>query len=612
MANSPSYFCDHCGAANQEQAMFCVVCGSLLIVSGPERLLKERYRVREKVGQGGFAFVYKAEDTWYGNRAVAIKDFHLISLPAQEAQEASETFQREVLLLSMLVHPHLPRLYDHFTEAGHCYLVRDFIEGETLEQYLAVRGGSLPLDEVLDIGIQLCTVLDYLHTQRPPIVFRDLKPSNIIRAVTGHIYLIDFGIARHFKPGQVKDTSILGSPGYAAPEQYGRAQTTPQTDIYSLGALLHCLLTGHDPSETPFRFIQPSDHYSSTPEQLRSLLIQLVELDAHKRPSSVALVKHELEQMIARVRPERPRHRVYRDHRGLVLDLAWSPDGTHIISGSSNGALHLWNVTTGHTEGIYIGSDNFALAISLAWSPGGTSIAYGGNNKCVRLWHVVREEDGAMALKPGYLYRGHSNWVTAVAWSPDGAYIASGSDDTTVHVWRVEDIAHSQQAKIYRGHTRWVTAVSWSPDGTAIASGGNDAVVQVWDAATMSTICSYHGHSFGIYALAWSPDGTHIASCSWDHLIQVWGIATGKKVMTYGDHHGAVYTLAWSPDGAYIASAGQDKTVRIWSPITGNTIMVYRGHSGWVYTLAWSPDGTHIASASNDKTVQVWETDMSQ
>ena len=116
----------------------------------------------------------------------------------------------------------------------------DFIAGETLEDYQSKAPNKrLLLSEVLDIGLQLCIVLDYLHSQQPPIVFRDLKPANIIRTPTGKIYLIDFGIARYFKPGQAKDTVALGSLGYAAPEQYGKAQTTPRADIYSLGAVLH-------------------------------------------------------------------------------------------------------------------------------------------------------------------------------------------------------------------------------------------------------------------------------------------------------------------------------------------------------------------------------------
>src|SRR5207302_9750492 len=139
----------------------------------------------------------------------------------------------------------------------------DFIAGETLEEYQSIAPNRrLLLSEVPNIGIQLCTVLHYLHSQQPDIFFRDLKPANIMRTSTGQLYLIDFGIARYFKPGQAKDTVALGSVGYAAPEQYGKAQTTPRADIYSLGAVLHQLLTASEPSQAPFRFrpLRPTSH----------------------------------------------------------------------------------------------------------------------------------------------------------------------------------------------------------------------------------------------------------------------------------------------------------------------------------------------------------------
>jgi serine/threonine protein kinase len=175
-----------------------------------------------------------------------------------------------------------------------------FIKGETLADYFSnAQGGKLPLDEALQIGIQLCTVLDYLHNQQPAIIFRDLKPTNIMRMPDGHIYLIDFGIARHFKPGQAKDTAYYGSMGYAPPEQYGKAQTTPQSDIYSLGATLHQLLSGHDPSSSPFRFPLLSSLMPSVPASLAALITQMLELDEEKRPASVLLVKQELQRIVS-------------------------------------------------------------------------------------------------------------------------------------------------------------------------------------------------------------------------------------------------------------------------------------------------------------------------
>ncbi|HLX56119.1 MAG TPA: serine/threonine-protein kinase [Ktedonobacteraceae bacterium] len=279
----------------------------------PHMLFRDRYFIIGKVGAGGFGSVYKATDTQSGDRLVAIKEVRLPGLHPQAVIEATNAFQREVSLLSQLRHSNLPRLYEHFQSPGYWYLVMDFIVGETLEEYQGKAPNKRPLlSEVFNIGIQLCTVLDYLHSQQPPIVFRDLKPANIMRTPTGQIYLIDFGIARYFKPGQAKDTIALGSPGYAAPEQYGKAQTTPRADIYSLGVVLHQLLTTKDPSEAPFRFtpLRPNNPYNhSEPgslttsmvdvlvHKLETLITSMLDMDVNKRPPDVARVKQELHFM---------------------------------------------------------------------------------------------------------------------------------------------------------------------------------------------------------------------------------------------------------------------------------------------------------------------------
>ena len=277
----------------------------------PHALFRNRYFILSKVGEGGYGSVYKARDTQCHDRLVAIKEVSLLGLYPKAMIEATTSFQREVSVLSKLDHPNLPRVYEHFQNPGYWYVVMDFIEGETLEDYQSkATNKRLLLSEVLDIGLQLCIVLDYLHSQQPPIVFRDLKPANIMRTPTGKLYLIDFGIARYFKPGQAKDTVALGSPGYAAPEQYGKAQTTPRADIYSLGAVLHQLLTTRDPSEAPFRFIplrpkSPQSHSDpgslSTSmvdvlvNKLELLIASMLEMDVNKRPPDVAYVKHELD-----------------------------------------------------------------------------------------------------------------------------------------------------------------------------------------------------------------------------------------------------------------------------------------------------------------------------
>jgi serine/threonine protein kinase len=605
MTLSSQLYCNNCGAANQDQAEHCFVCEIPLHIPTKEPLLKDRYRILAPLGQGGFGAVYKVEDTYDGNRHLAMKEINLSSLTAEEIIEATTAFNREVAMLSALTFPNLPRIYDHFTDREHWYLVMDFIEGETLEQYLErTRNGHLPLKEVLDIGIQLCTVLDYLHTREPSIIFRDLKPSNVMRTSAGHLYLIDFGIARHFKPGQPRDTIPLGSPGYAAPEQYGRAQTTRQTDIYSLGALLHQLLTGINPEQNPFRFELAPLQARSIPQKLRSLVLQMVEIDVNNRPGSIQIIKRELEHIVSASQPVGTPLFTFHHFR-LVLALAWSPDGTCIVSGTANSAIHVWDATSGchlftHREPF----KTYAWTSSLAWSPDGEYIACGSDDKQVRIWQV--ERDDSIILQQKYIYRNHVNWVNAVSWSPDGKRIASGSDDKTVHVWQMDGTTDAE-AQIYRDHSLWVVTLVWSPDGNYIASGGNDAAIHIWDVSREETVLIYRDHGFGINALAWSPDGMRIASCSWDDIVRVWDSATGNTLFTYQGHIDCVNTVAWSPDGTCIASGGRDKTVHVWDAFTGKVKFIYHGHSSWVYAVAWSPDGTRIASAGNDGTVQIWQ-----
>ena len=256
-------------------------------------MLAGRYLIEGQLGQGGFGLIYQARDIQKRNKVVAIKQITLHGLNTQDMIEATDTFNREVTLLSQLKHVSLPRIYDQFTDPDHWYVVMDYIQGETLEDMLKhARGGVFPAKRVISFGIALCDVLSYLHAQHPPIIFRDVKPANIMITRDGRLYLIDFGIARQYRYGQAKDTGALGSPGYAAPEQYGRAQTTAQTDIYGLGATLQTLLTGKDPLDIAIEGMPP-DH--PVPQRLQPLIAQMLERDPLARPLSMEEVKSRLQ-----------------------------------------------------------------------------------------------------------------------------------------------------------------------------------------------------------------------------------------------------------------------------------------------------------------------------
>ncbi|MEP6756755.1 MAG: serine/threonine-protein kinase [Chthonomonadales bacterium] len=264
-------------------------------------VLNNRYTILEIVGRGGMGTVYKARDSRL-DIIVAAKEMTEKDVTPDERTMAVRQFEREAKLLGQLQHPNLPRVTDYFDEDDHCYLIMEFVFGQTIESVLKrANGQALPLIDVLNWAIELADVLNYLHSQTPPIVFRDIKPANIMLQDDGIVKLIDFGIARRFQAGATKDTLLYGSPGYSPPEQYGRAQTDPRSDVYALGATLHHLVTGRDPSPTPFKFPPLRSVKADLPESLDIFLTKCVEMDEEKRIQTAAEVKSTLESIKAEV-----------------------------------------------------------------------------------------------------------------------------------------------------------------------------------------------------------------------------------------------------------------------------------------------------------------------
>ncbi len=213
-------------------------------------LLHKRYLIQRTIGQGGMGAVYQAKDL-KRQTICAIKEMSLSMVPAEERQQAIQNFKIEAKILWGLNHPNLPAFHGFFTENQRYFMVMEYIDGHTLEELLERNGAPFSERRVLGWARQLCDVLEYLHSQNPPIIFRDMKPGNIMLTRDGRIKLIDFGIARFFRPSSSQDTQLLGTPGFAPPEQYGKAQTDERSDIYSLAMTLFQLLT-NTLSETGF------------------------------------------------------------------------------------------------------------------------------------------------------------------------------------------------------------------------------------------------------------------------------------------------------------------------------------------------------------------------
>lgn len=249
----------------------------------PGTVLSQRYTIVKALGRGGMGSVYLASISALGDKLVAIKEMEAQVRP-HELPAALKQFQTEATFLANLDHPNLVPVSDFFAEGERYYLVMAYVDGETLEQKLKARGVGFDWPEVRTWALTLCQVLHYLHTQSPPILFRDLKPSNIMIDTLGTLKLIDFGIAR-VGDTESKTVTFLkgtGSSGYSPIEQHGDSGTTDaRSDVYSLGATLYCLLTGGAPPASMKRLYghpvkAPSRLQQGLPAEVDALVLRAI------------------------------------------------------------------------------------------------------------------------------------------------------------------------------------------------------------------------------------------------------------------------------------------------------------------------------------------------
>jgi WD40 repeat protein len=291
--------------------------------------------------------------------------------------------------------------------------------------------------------------------------------------------------------------------------------------------------------------------------------------------------------------------RTLKGHSNWVTALAFSADGEHLISGSWDHSVKLWDVATGRALNT-IASKVTGIEAS-ALSHDGRLIAAEDSSDGIRIWSATTGKEVRVIKgdKPPW----DESWVYSIAFSPDDSLLAAALDGKTVRLW---DVNSGRAVRDVTGNPRTFIYMAFSPNGRWLATGGDSKTIEIVDVATGKVSKTLKGHKQDIYAVAFSPDGRWLASASKDKTVKVWEVSTGREVHNLTGHESSVTSLAFSPNSRWLASSGWDKTVRIWDVETGREVQTLTGHDHQIYSLAFDFRGGWLATGSADGTIKLW------
>ncbi|WP_437591185.1 protein kinase domain-containing protein [Sorangium sp. So ce1000] len=529
-------------------------------------VIADRYRVVRVLGRGGSAITYEAEDLSTGGR-VAVKQL-LIWKRAE--WKALDLFEREARILASLTHPSIPRYIDYLKldgAQGPCfYLVQELAPGRPLSAWVK-EGWRADEAEASTLARHVLRTLLYLQGFSQPIVHRDIKPQNLLRHEDGSVYLVDFGAVAEARDTTSGGSTVVGTYGYMAPEQF-RGRAVPGSDLYGLGATLLHVLSGRDPADLPQKGMRLDVRGSiQVSRPFADWLDRMLEPDLDRRFATAR------EALLALDRPAEGGPR-----RGLL----------------AVAAVALGLTVAGGAAAVFLRARSVPIpAAAVGRAAPGAPTAPGVPAKAAA--------NERAPLVPLLTLSGHWSAIFEVAYHPGGNRLASGSNDLALKLWNLDD---GQPLRSFAGHTKRIGGIAFTPDGKTLVSAA-DTTVRLWDVDSGALLKTLDAGAGVITDLALSADGGRVAVSSMDGTVRVFSIRTGANERTF-QNGGRVLSVAMTADGNEVLSGDDRGAVRIWSVETGREIGALSGHAGAVNRIVIGPDAQTVISASDDRTIRLF------